>query len=222
MSLPVGYENRFKNRDTSKSYAQRFEKSTHRAINRREQRALRAIFGCLGRFSTILDVPCGAGRFVQLLLDSAATVIESDVSLEMLELSREQCSDPGRTRWFQGDAGQLPLPDGGLDCVLCNRLLHHFRVRSDRVRILSELNRVTRRFVVVSFFDYHRFGRIRLFLKWLKGRRPDYAGHPTRPEFESEIAEAGFRVHSFDRIGAPWVAEAYYVLEKLAKATPTH
>jgi ubiquinone/menaquinone biosynthesis C-methylase UbiE len=230
------YDSRFQNPKTSRAYADRFERPTHRHINRREQRAVQKILSQLDntQIKTLLDMPSGAGRFLPTLLHPSRTIIEIDVSHEMLQLSHQRLggtgtpggSDipggsgtparhPSTVHFIQSDAFHLPLADNSIDCLFCNRLLHHFRDAKDRLNLLKEMHRITRRHVIISFFDYHRFGPLRLLLKRLRGRRPDYSGHPTKPAFESELSQSGFKVTLLQPTGGPWVAQVYYLLEKL-------
>jgi ubiquinone/menaquinone biosynthesis C-methylase UbiE len=213
------YGSRFKNTVTAQKYADRFERPTHRHINRREQRTLAKILSGLDgtQIKTILDMPSGAGRFLPTLLHDSRTLFEIDISHEMISLGHQRISSQearGKVHFIQGSAFNLPLADNSIDCIFCNRLLHHFNDQSDRLNLLRELHRITKRYVIMSFFDYHRFGRLRVILKRLRGRRPDYSGHPTKPTFEKELAQVGFKVNSIEPTGPPWVAQVYYLLEK--------
>ncbi len=221
MPQAPSYESRFQNQSNAQDYRDRFERPTHRHINRREQRALSKILCQLepSQLKSILDMPSGAGRFLPTLLHPGRTIIEIDVSHEMLQLSSERISgqsNGANLYWLQGDAFKLPLADASIDCIFCNRLLHHFRTTEQRLKILRELHRVSRRYVIVSFFDYHRFGKLRMLLKKLRGRNPDYSGHPTKPAFDAEVVQGGFKTVSITPTGPLWVAQVYYLLEKSA------
>ena len=214
---PPAYGSRFQNEGTAQKYADRFERPTHRHINRREQRAVARILGNLAGISTILDMPCGAGRFLPTLTKTGLKLLEIDISHEMLAIGNQRLlsqGDGSKVSFIQGSAFELPLADDSIDCVFCNRLLHHFKDAGDRIKLLRELHRIARRYVIVSFFDYHRFGGLRVFLKRLRGRRPDYSGYPTRGVFEKELGEVGFGVERVEPTGGPWVAQVYYLLEK--------
>jgi ubiquinone/menaquinone biosynthesis C-methylase UbiE len=212
------YGSRFKNTTTAQKYADRFERPTHRHINRREQRAVGRILSQLEAVATILDMPSGAGRFLLTLTAEKRTIIEMDIAHEMLQLSHERkqshCVNCN-VHFVQGSAFNLPLADNSIDCLFCNRLLHHFKDAGDRVNLLRELHRITRRYLIVSFFDYHRFGKLRVMLKRLRGRKPDYSGYPTKPTFEEELSQVGFRVERIEPTGPVWVAQVYYLLQKL-------
>ena len=212
------YGSRFKNIATAQKYADRFERPTHRHINRREQRAVARILSELKDVSTILDMPSGAGRFLLTLVGEKRTILEMDISHEMISLGYERVvthSIQTKVHFAQGSAFQLPLADGSIDCIFCNRLLHHFKDGNDRLKLLAELHRVAKRNVIVSFFDYHRFGKLRVLLKKLRGRSPDYSGYPTKEAFESELGRVGFKVDRIEPTGPPWVAQVYYLLQKL-------
>jgi hypothetical protein len=79
---------------------------------------------------------------------------------------------------------------------------------------LREFHRVARKYLVISFFDYHAFGKVRKFLKALKGRKPKYDQQPTLAQFTDEVQRCGFAVREVVPTGAAWVAQKYMVLEK--------
>jgi len=210
------YQQRMQHARRARLYADRFETGPRRRINAREQRAVASIFATLSECRTIVDVPSGAGRFAKTLCAGGRRVIGSDVALEILEYGRERAAEAGLDAVFvRADAARLPFDNGAVDCVFCNRLLHHILPSRERAAFLAEFFRVTRRYVVISFFDYHTFGAVRRFLKSLKGRKPRYAEQPTLAQFTDEVAAAGFKVRSIVRTGAPWVTQKYFVLEKI-------
>lgn len=195
-------------------YAERFETGSRRRINEREQRAVAKIFEALPDCRSVVDAPSGAGRFAKLLA-AKRELIEADVAFEILEFARERAESAKLpVRFLQGDASKLPLVDASVDCVFCNRLLHHILKAREREVFLREFHRVTRKYVVISFFDYHAFGGVRKFLKALKGRKPQYAQQPTFAQFTEEVMRCGFNVREVIATGAPWVAQKYFVLEK--------
>jgi len=117
-----------------------------RLADRREKTLLVRLLRRIGPLESVLDCPCGAGRFLPLLAGEADRVFALDQSRALLLLARA-----GRAA--VGDAGALPLRDGAVDAVVCLRLLHHFPEAADRRRILAEAARVARKGVVVSFAD---------------------------------------------------------------------
>ena len=211
------YRQRMQHARRARLYAERFETGSRRAINEREQRAVARIFATLTDVRTVIDVPSGAGRFAKVLAQGRE-LIEADVAAEILEFARERAEKAGlKLTFLQCDASRIPLPDGAVDCVFCNRLLHHILSAREREVFLREFYRVTRRYLVISFFDYHAFGGVRKLLKALKGRKPKYDQQPTFAGFTEEITACGFNVREVVATGAPWVAQKFFVLEKKAR-----
>jgi ubiquinone/menaquinone biosynthesis C-methylase UbiE len=209
------YGRRLYDHTQAEKYALRFERGSRKRVNQREQAAVADIFSRLGPCESTLDVPCGAGRFLPVLSLNSRAVFEADISVEILSYSRQRAgSYPCACRFLQADASRLPLADGAVDCVFCNRLLHHIHSSQERMAILKELQRVTRRYAIVSFFDYQSFGRLRRLLKNLKGRQPQYHDQPSLAQFTAEVERCGFRALFLKPIGPFWMAEKYFVLAK--------
>lgn len=212
----ASYSTRLQNTAEAEKYARRFERGSRARIDRREQRAVRRIFGRLPDCRSVLDVPCGAGRFLPTLAEFCPEVMGADIAAEVLEHARQKAeATGGRARVFRGDASRLELADGAVDAIFCNRLLHHILKEEERARILKELHRVTQRYLVVSFFDYQGFGAVRRLFKRLKGSKPIYGGQPTIEQFRAEITRAGFRERELVPTGPFWVSQKYFVLEKV-------
>lgn len=208
------YQGRMQHATPARRYAERFESGSRRGIHLREQRAVAKIFAALSDCRSLIDVPSGAGRFAKALA-TGRDLIEADVALEILEHARTRTDDAGlRIKFFQCDAARIPLRDDAVDGVFCNRLLHHILTSNEREMFLREFHRVARKYLVVSFFDYHKLGRVRRLLKALKGRKPQYKRQPTLEEFTAEVTRCGFRVREVVLTGAPWVAQKFFVLEK--------
>jgi ubiquinone/menaquinone biosynthesis C-methylase UbiE len=209
------YSGRFQNSTKAQKYATRFERGGRRQIDEREQKAVQKIFSKLKDCRSVLDVPSGAGRFLQNLARDNREVIEVDVAAEILEFAKERAAKLGvKAQFKQGDASHLPFENESVDAIFCNRLLHHFPNATQRLAFLREFHRVSRKYLVVSFFDYLAFGGARKLLKRLKGRKVTYEGQPTLDEFKGEVAQCGFRLLEIVPTGAPWIAQKYFVLEK--------
>jgi ubiquinone/menaquinone biosynthesis C-methylase UbiE len=216
MSAINRYSGRLQSTARAEAYATRFERGGRKQIDAREQKAVKKIFADLPDVRTVLDVPCGAGRFLRNLSANNRQVTGMDVAADVLEFAKERAKKFGIQAEFKvGDAAHLPFGDSSLDVVFSNRLLHHISNAAERGIFLREFHRVSKHYVVVSFFDYLAFGGLRKFLKTLKGRKVNYAGQPTLNQFKSEVAAAGFRVRSIVPTGGPWVAQKFFVLEKI-------
>jgi ubiquinone/menaquinone biosynthesis C-methylase UbiE len=209
------YRSRLQDKTAAAKYSDRFESGSRKRVDLREQKAVKLILSGLPGVKVILDVPCGAGRFAGTLGEGGRKLIAIDVAQEVLAHASERAKKAGvKAELHQGDASKLPLSNQSVDCAFSNRLLHHILDRKERVKILGELHRVSRRFAIVSFFDYHSFGFVRRFRKAIKGRKPPYEGQPTFEQFTAEVNEAGFNVRQVVPTGAPWIAQKYFVLER--------
>jgi hypothetical protein len=49
----------------------------------------------------------------------------------------------------------IPLRANAVDGAICVRLSHHLPTSNERERLLHELLRVSRRFVIMTYFDHH-------------------------------------------------------------------
>ena len=109
---------------------------------------------------TVLDAPCGAGRFSEILASRGARVLALDLSPAMLRTAARVAAGAAR-----GELERLPLADRSVEGALCFRFLHHVPSSAQRARILAELTRVSKSFVVVSFFHpwsaHHALRRLR-------------------------------------------------------------
>src|SRR5262245_65502985 len=140
--------------NNSQDYQQQRYRSLDQAwVNWREQRILAQLLRqCQLTNSTVLDVPCGYSRFASLYTRLGITAIGADVSYDMAHLAAASHARHGRECWLCADVLALPFTDSVFDSVLCIRLLHHRYSDTERQRILCELARVSRRFVIISFY----------------------------------------------------------------------
>lgn len=209
------YRGRLASEDAAAQYANRFAAGSRRRTHEREQSAVARIFRAWPQCGRVLDTPCGAGRFLDVLSRHATELTLMDTSEAALDLARARAQELNvQATFLVGDASNTGLPAASVDVIFCNRLLHHITQASERALFLREFYRVTSRHLVLSFFDYLRFGPLRAWLKRLKGRRVDYTGQPTQAEFTAELAACGFRLQEVVPLGPPWVAQKYLVLEK--------
>jgi ubiquinone/menaquinone biosynthesis C-methylase UbiE len=132
---------------------QRYRSLDQAWVNWREQRLLAQLLTqCQLAKGTVLDVPCGYSRLAPLYARLGITALGADVSYDMAHLAAANHARHGWQRWLCADVLALPFIDSVFDGVLCIRLLHHRYSDAERQRILGELARVSRRFVIISFY----------------------------------------------------------------------
>jgi ubiquinone/menaquinone biosynthesis C-methylase UbiE len=141
---------RFTRRSQAERYRDRFSRGRHLRAHEREVAALRSLLSKLCELDTVLDVASGAGRFTPVFTSYARAVVQVDASSQMLSVSRESYDYPQNLGYVQADARTLAFAADCADFVFCHRLLNHLPKQRDRLQIMAELGRVSRRFVTVS------------------------------------------------------------------------
>jgi SAM-dependent methyltransferase len=86
-----------------------------------------------------LDIGCGNGRNVPLLLGACSRVVGIDFSRKLLAIAH---TDNPEASFVCGDGTNLPITGGVADVVLCVAMLHHLPSAAERAALLDELGRV--------------------------------------------------------------------------------
>ena len=199
----------------------RFSSPERQKRNARKWAAIRKALAGTRGVRTILDLPCGTGRFTGALAREGYEIIGSDISHEMLvkAASVEVGTKPGSAGmvrgYVQANAEHLPLRDDALDCVVCIRFMMHVDPGT-RVRMLREFRRVSRRWVVVDYrhkytLRYvltHTFGKLGL------GRTP--LSRVSRADLAQELRDAGLAIREVVRVSTPLLSDKWVVLAERA------
>lgn len=116
-----------------------------------EYRALEGLANNLGRRLSVLDVPVGTGRFFPVYGALEWRVSGLDVSSEMLDVARTQSAEYLITRptLVEGKATALPFSTSEFDVVVCFRFLQSIVSFGDAQRVIGEISRVSKKFVVL-------------------------------------------------------------------------
>jgi len=132
-------------------------RASKRATTSREFQLIRRHIRSQEPCRTILDLPCGGGRLSRAIADSApdAIILEADIGLGQVQYARENGLGGDRQFFLTASGFHIPVRDGGVDGVVCSRLLHHLPSVAEQERLIQELLRVARRFAVLTFFDYY-------------------------------------------------------------------
>ncbi len=142
---------------------------------------------------SVLDVPCGTGRITELLLGAGLKVTGGDISREMMDVAARKCQSFGDHVEFRRlDLDGMDVPDGSFDLVTCVRLFHHLDTAA-RAKVLVELARVSRRFVIANVALSTTFYRARRKLKRWLGQGISRESS-TWDQIHAEVAGAGLTV----------------------------
>lgn len=208
-------------RQHAQAYLQKHRDGLARRLShwRDEQLARRAL-ALAGDPGSVLDLPCGAGRFWPVLAEKAGRLIlAADNSADMLSLAcaAQPAEVVKRVRPLHTSAFAIDLPDDAVDAVFCMRLLHHIGEAEYRLQVLRECRRVSRDSLIVSLWvdgNYKAWKRRRL------ERRRQAKGYQNRfvlpaVTVEAEFRQAGFRIQErldFLPLYAMW---RVYLLRKI-------
>jgi SAM-dependent methyltransferase len=195
----------------------RFSTPERQKRNARKWAAIQKALSLTTGVRTILDLPCGTGRFTGALARNGYEIVGSDISMEMLgkAASIPDGKQPNIRGYVQANAEALPLRNDSLDCVVCIRFMMHVDP-AHRVNMLREFARVSRRWVIVDYrhkytFRYvltHIFGRLGV------GRAP--LSRVSTGELQEEFQRAGLAIREVVRVSTPLLSDKWVVLAERA------
>ncbi len=209
------YAGRYFDAQNAAKYAGRQnETRTHRL----ETRCITAAFEGLVEGSSVLDLPCGAGRLIPELVALGLNVTEADVAPPMVEEARKYAGEQGlvdQVKFEVADVLTTGFGDEQFDAVICNRLFHHFSEPEIRIAALKELSRISRDRLVISFFCSLSIDAITFHLRnILRGRKSNDRIPIPYSTMKSECEQAGLRVASVHPMRAGISRQWYLKLVK--------
>lgn len=192
--------------------------------DRRDQQLARKALKLAGEPDRILDLPCGAGRFLATLAERPSrTVVAADYSADMLEMAKsvQPGALQGKLEFLQTSAFAIELADNAVDSIFCMRLLHHVQHAADRLAMLREFHRVSRDTVIISLWIDGNFKAWRR--RRLEARRSvsgDTGKNKNRfvvnkEVVESEFDAAGFHILDYFDFVPGYAMWRVYVLRKV-------
>jgi SAM-dependent methyltransferase len=187
------------------------DKNEHRLINNLLRRSLE---GC--SIELALDLPCGYGRLYPIVKNSANRVVECDWSFHLLKLARDKgngAADKAKPAYVRATALSLPFANDAFDLVLSVRLCHHIRARAERYQYVREISRVSRKWVIFTYFDHDSVkNRMREWRKRFTKKRSKWT--LSSSEIGEIAEEAGFDVLSSTPLSRLFSGHRYVVLRK--------
>ncbi|MBI3802808.1 MAG: methyltransferase domain-containing protein [Nitrospirae bacterium] len=187
-----------KKRYQNTAVAGRYDRDRYQSIwgqlkNKQTHATLAKALASLPPQSTVVDIPCGTGRFGAFLSDLGHRWIGSDISAEMMSFSQKKLAgSAGILGHLRCDAERLPLRDKSVDCVLSIRFLPHLPIEVKH-EVLKEMGRVSRRWLVI---DHTYRNPYKAFWRDLGSKLGVGSGKKRRPKDEifREIERAGLRI----------------------------
>jgi ubiquinone/menaquinone biosynthesis C-methylase UbiE len=137
-----------------------FKKDAERYLNRNPRRhrselaLVKRAFAGIPVPSSVLDIPCGAGRMTVLLAKNGYQCVGAEISNVMIDTAKEKITEAGLTcDVHKIDIEDMDYPDRNFDTVLCFRLFHHFPTPVIRKKVVNELCRVAKHNVAISYLS---------------------------------------------------------------------
>jgi SAM-dependent methyltransferase len=191
----------------------RFSTPERQKRNARKWAAIQKALSLTTGVKTILDLPCGTGRFTGALARSGYEIVGSDISMEMLGKAQAipDGNQPNIRGYVQANAEALPLRNDSLDCVVCIRFMMHVDPKH-RVHMLREFARVSRRWVIVDYRHKYTFRYVltQTFGKLGLGRAP--LSRVSRDELHDEFRRGGLTIREIVRVSTPLLSDKWVVL----------
>ena len=195
---------------------ERFSRLSGRIFNALEKWHIRRAFADVPRDAVVMDLPCGTGRFAEVLLGQGFKVAGIDISAAMLAVARrkvERFGEQFKTR--VADVRELAQQETKTyDVALCARVLMHFPLE-EQVTFLRSVAHLTKGRVVFTQSLSTPYQRLRRRVKRLLGNPPSAVYPITNEELKALLAGAGLREVRRLR-PLPFITEAMFVIAEPA------
>ena len=174
----------------ARAYQQRSPKR-----DRSEMRMVDRAFALVPQTHRVLDVPCGGGRIALHLGRQGYRVAAGDLSEAMLTIARENVAKAGlECPVDRLDVEKLIYSDQAFDTIVTFRLFHHFPTVELRQRVIHELCRVARKYVVLSYFSSLSVASLKRRLRRAPTGGKSGKNYTPLKEVEAYFGQAGFRL----------------------------
>jgi 2-polyprenyl-3-methyl-5-hydroxy-6-metoxy-1,4-benzoquinol methylase len=185
----------YQNESVAEAYErERFASLAGRIFNALEKRHIRKAFKSVPRDCVVLDLPCGTGRFAEVLLGQGYTVVGADISAAMLTVARRRLGRfAARFHAKVADVHELAQQEPKkYDVALCARVLMHFPL-AQQIAFLKSVADLTKGQVVFTQSYDSFYQRMRRKLKRLLGHRPSSAYPISEAQLQALLRGAGLR-----------------------------
>jgi SAM-dependent methyltransferase len=167
------YQSEYQTIERAAAYNHGYQRHVHKRFGtRHEWRLIRRHLDRVGRSRLVLELPCGGGRITPAFADRTDFIIEADIALGQLRYGRATAGDGVPRAWMTASAFHIPLRDASVDGTICIRLAHHLPTPAERERLFRELLRVSKRFVIVTYFDHYSLKNLTRRLRHPFNRKP--------------------------------------------------
>lgn len=208
----------FRNSSKAKTYKEQYTKGMKWArftMWRERMCVKKALKQCnLKRDDKVLDIPCGTGLLFSVFSKFPFYIVASDISSEMMSLTREDRKEINLSGLVQADITSTPFANETFTCVITNGLMHRVPIDIKR-KALKEIASLSNRFIIASYCIDSRLQRVkkRLIKMVLPAHIPAPAPAPLQ-DIINEFNSNELYVRKMYRIVNFLSAEVLFLLEK--------
>jgi len=188
----------FQRHEVEEYERKRYRGLDQKIVDAREKYILRKYLAVVAhKNGTVLDLPCGYGRFSALLLEAGYKLINCDISSSMVAraCARTWELDSALSSGAVADAKQgLPFAARVFPLVFSMRFFHHLHQQEAREAILKEFSRVSREWVIVSFYRMNFLHILQRRFRRKITRSSTRIKMISRQDFMQEATQAGLMV----------------------------
>lgn len=186
-----GYRNRIKTSAEKGEKYKRRKQHKHAAELALVERA----FAIIPQSGSVLDIPCGAGRMTVLLARKGYDCTGAEVADTMVSITREVIASEGLSCPIdKQDIEAMGYPNGHFGTILCFRLFHHFPNPNVRRRVVTELCRVAKDYVAISYLSTFAITSIKRRIRVALGGKKSVQHATSLSEVEGYFREQGFEL----------------------------
>jgi ubiquinone/menaquinone biosynthesis C-methylase UbiE len=188
--------------------------------NLRKWNAIRKALALTAGVKTVIDLPCGTGRFTGHLARAGFEVVGSDISSEMMQQAAKlpAVRHENIRGFVRADAEALPFRTKSADCVMSIRFLFHVDPQTRR-RMLREFGRVSRRWIIADY--RHKYSP--RYAAWKISRTLRLTKRPFErvsvKSMKAEFEDAGLRVLEIIAVRR-WLSDKWVVLAESGHTDP--
>jgi SAM-dependent methyltransferase len=202
VSTSEDYQKQYQDvRDAAQYNAEYRDQLFKRMSTAREFSLIRRQLATQGHNSVILDLPCGGGRLSPQIGEFTDLLIEADIAVGQVLHGKETSRLSTPQLWMTASAFHLPFRDGSVDGTVSCRLCHHLPTAKEREALMAEILRVSRKFVLMTYFDYRSVKNVIRRIRSALNKNL-----PPKMTMKYEEVEAIARKYGARLVNAPYLA----------------
>lgn len=191
------YQEAYTALDKAQDYNREYEVfPLKRLSTMRERQLIARLLGRCGKVGTLLELPCGGGRLSPSFAPWTELLIQADTGWGQLLHANQRPALPCPRVLMSASGFHIPFRDASVDGIACVRLNHHLPTNEERNRLVHELLRVAKRYVLMTFFDHHS----------VKNRLRMFRGAPSKLTMTTEEVREIARKNGAELVDAPMIS----------------